>query len=90
MELKFYVKFLTLLDFHQIEFFIETRFSKNKGILLDSFKIRAFCYIFWAKWAFDLQSCNIDCKSKYNYNHSIIVKFNNSKCCSIFNNNYIY
>ena len=31
MELKFHVKFLTLLDFHQIEFFlIETRFSKNR------------------------------------------------------------
>ena len=29
MELEFHVKFLTLLDFHQIEFFIETRFSKN-------------------------------------------------------------
>ena len=28
-ELDFHVKFLTLLDFHQIEFFIETRFSKN-------------------------------------------------------------
>ena len=29
MELEFHVKFLTLLDFYQIEFFIETRFSKN-------------------------------------------------------------
>ena len=29
MELEFHVKFLTLLDFHPIEFFIETRFSKN-------------------------------------------------------------
>ena len=31
MELKFHVKFLTLLDFHQIEF-------QNRGILQDSFK----------------------------------------------------
>ena len=44
MELEFHVKFLTFLDFHQIEF-------QNRDILLDSFKIRAFCYIFWAKWA---------------------------------------
>ena len=29
MELEFHVKFLTLLKFHQIEFFIETQFSKN-------------------------------------------------------------
>ena len=29
MELEFHVKFLTLLNFHQIEFFIETQFSKN-------------------------------------------------------------
>ena len=38
MELEFYVKFLTLLDFHQIEFFIKTQFSKNRS----SFKIRTF------------------------------------------------
>ena len=44
MELEFHVKFLTLLDFHQIEF-------QNKDILLDSFRIGAFCYIFWAKGA---------------------------------------
>ena len=31
VELEFYVKFLTLLDFHQIEF-------QNRGILQDSFK----------------------------------------------------
>ena len=30
MELEFHVKFFTLLDFYQIEFFIETRFSKNR------------------------------------------------------------
>ena len=30
MELEFHVKFLTLHDFHQIEFFIEIRFSKNQ------------------------------------------------------------
>ena len=30
MELEFHVKFLTLLDFYQIDFFIETRFSKNR------------------------------------------------------------
>ena len=33
MELEFHVKFLTLLDFHQIKFFffyIETQFSKNR------------------------------------------------------------
>ena len=30
MELKFHVKFLTLINFYQIEFFIETRFSKNQ------------------------------------------------------------
>ena len=30
MELEFHVKFLTLLDFHKIMFFIETRFSKNR------------------------------------------------------------
>ena len=30
MELEFHVKFLTLLDFHQIEFFIETRFLENQ------------------------------------------------------------
>ena len=29
-ELEFHVKFLTLLDFHQIEFFIETRFLENR------------------------------------------------------------
>jgi len=29
MELEFYVKFLTLLDFYQIEFFIETRFLEQ-------------------------------------------------------------
>ena len=29
MELEFHVKFFTLLDFYQIEFFIEIRFSKN-------------------------------------------------------------
>ena len=43
MKLEFHVKFLTLLDFYQIKFFIETRFSKiefqNMGILLDSFRI---------------------------------------------------
>ena len=44
MELEVHVKFLTLLDFHQIEF-------QNKGILLDSFRIWTFCYIFWAKGA---------------------------------------
>ena len=31
VELEFYVKFLTLLDFHQIEF-------QSRGILQDSFK----------------------------------------------------
>ena len=30
MELEFHVKFLTLLNFHQIEFFIETQFSKSQ------------------------------------------------------------
>ena len=30
MEREFHVKFLTLHDFHQIEFFIEIRFSKNQ------------------------------------------------------------
>ena len=30
MELEFHVKFLTVHDFHQIEFFIEIRFSKNQ------------------------------------------------------------
>ena len=30
MELEFHVKFHTLLDFYQIEIFIETRFSKNR------------------------------------------------------------
>ena len=30
MELEFHVKFLTLHDFHQIEFFIEIRFFKNQ------------------------------------------------------------
>ena len=29
MELEFHVKFLTLLNFHQIGFFIETQFSIN-------------------------------------------------------------
>ena len=42
MELEFHVKFLTLLDFLKIEF-------QNKDILLDSFRIGTFCYIFWAK-----------------------------------------
>ena len=45
MELEFHVKFLTLLDFHQIEFFIETQFSKNqvskRGILLHLLDERA-------------------------------------------------
>ena len=44
-ELEFRVKFLTLLDFHQIEFFIETQFSKNqvskRGILLHLLDERA-------------------------------------------------
>ena len=30
MELEFHVKFLTLLDFHQIKFFIETQFLENR------------------------------------------------------------
>ena len=30
MEFEFHVKFLTLLDFHEIKFFIETQFSKNQ------------------------------------------------------------
>ena len=30
MEFEFHIKFLTLLDFHQIKFFIETWFSKNR------------------------------------------------------------
>ena len=30
MELKFHVKFLTLLNLHQIEFFIKAQFSKNQ------------------------------------------------------------
>ena len=30
MELEFHVKFLTLLDFHQIEFFIESLFFRNR------------------------------------------------------------
>ena len=44
MELEFHVKFITLFDFLKIKF-------QNKGILLDSLKIGAFCYIFWAKGA---------------------------------------
>ena len=58
MELEFHVKFLTLLDFHQIKFFffiLKLNFLKiefqNKGILLNSFRIWAFCYIFWTKEA---------------------------------------
>ena len=55
MELEFHVKFLTLLDFYEIEFFLlkldfhEIEFSlkfdflkiefQNRDILLDSFKI---------------------------------------------------
>ena len=30
MEFEFHIKFLALLDFHRIKFFIETRFSKNQ------------------------------------------------------------
>ena len=30
MVLEFHVKFLILLDFHQIEFFIETQFLENQ------------------------------------------------------------
>ena len=30
MELEFHVKFLILLNFYQIEFFIETQFSKSQ------------------------------------------------------------
>ena len=30
MELEFHVKFLALLDFHRIKFFIETRFLENR------------------------------------------------------------
>ena len=44
MELEFHVKFLTFLDFHQIEF-------QNRSILLDNFRTEAFCYIFWTKGA---------------------------------------
>ena len=44
MELEFHVKFLTLLNFHQIKF-------KKSGILLDSFRTEVFCYIFWVKGA---------------------------------------
>ena len=55
MELELYVKFLTLFDFHQIEFSLKLDFLKiefqNKDILLDSFRIWAFCNIFWVKWA---------------------------------------
>ena len=43
MELEFHVKFLTLLDFHEIEFSLKLDFLKiefqNRDILLDSFKI---------------------------------------------------
>ena len=38
-KLEFHVKFLTLLNFLKIEF-------QNRDVLLDSFKIRVFCYIF--------------------------------------------
>ena len=56
MELEFHVKFFILLDFRQIEFFLlKLDFLKiefqNKGILLDRFRIWAFCYIFWTKKA---------------------------------------
>ena len=56
MELEFHVKFLTLLDFYQIEFFLlKFDFLKiefqNKGILLDNFRTGAFYYIFWAEEA---------------------------------------
>ena len=55
MELELYVKFLTLFDFHQIKFSLKLDFLKikfqNRDILLDSFRIEAFCNIFWIKWA---------------------------------------
>ena len=55
MELKFHVKFLTSLDFHQIEFSLKLDFLKiefqNRDILLDNFRTGTFCYIFWAKGA---------------------------------------
>ena len=56
MELKFHVKFLTLLDFHQIEFFLlKLDFLKiefqNMGILLDGFRTMTFCWKVLAKGA---------------------------------------
>ena len=49
MELEFHVKFITLLDFHQIE--SQKIELQNMSILLDSFRILTFCYIFWANVA---------------------------------------
>ena len=43
MELEFHIKFLTLLDFHQIEFFIETQFLGILLHLLDERDKYPFC-----------------------------------------------
>ena len=48
-NVEFYLKIYIELDFEDIEFYTELDFGKlefqNKCILLNSFKIRTFCYI---------------------------------------------
>ena len=52
------LSFLLKLNFLKIKF-------QNMDILLDNFRIRAFCYIFWTKWAnahfglFNIYNCHI-------------------------------
>ena len=53
MELEFHAGFFKKLDFQQIEFFIETQFSKNEfqnmDISLNSFRHEAFSQKVWLK-----------------------------------------
>ena len=59
MKLEFHVKFFTLLNFHQIEFFIETRFWKiefqNKDILLHLLGERDKCPFWPIVWHFEFK-----------------------------------
>ena len=61
--------------------FLKIEFKKKKGILLNSFRTLAFCYIFWTKWAnahFDPGQCLVKIDSHYHF-LCIILKF----CCEI-------